>query len=438
MRSPQHLPIPGRRAGVAIKKLSTRKHILAPDPARGGPAVSALNFLNVLPGPELELFASDMRNGKVLMSLPYSNDKTMYVIAHITNPAHLSAVDFDGDDRNDLLVANLGSIAPMVHTRGGVYWLRQTKKKLFKTIELYKGLGRVSDVQAADFDGDGDLDLIVAEYGSRLNGRVLVLEQISKGRNKPKFKLHVVDTRAGAINVPIADFNGDGRPDFAAVFAEHHEAISVFVNQGGFEFQEVSIFKAPHPAWGHTGLVVHDIDQDGDPDLLATNGDGFDSGGETGGLLQPFHGIQIFENRGQLDFKRHERLDLRGAHSVTAADFDLDGDLDLGASVFQPFLSKEARRALELDSVVWFEQTKPFTFARHSIEAFKTVHAAVTSGDFDLDGDQDLAVGVFTMPPIDPRDPNREAIWNNRSGAETGEWVQLYVNLAQSDTRTKP
>jgi hypothetical protein len=81
-----------------------------------------------------------------------------------------------------------------------------------------------------------------------------------------------------------------------------------------------------------------------------------------------------------------------------------------------------------LDSVVWFEQTAKFTYARHAVEAFETEHASLAAGDFDLDGDTDLAVGRFTMPSIDPKNPDRGAIWNNQAAPERGEWVKLFVN----------
>ena len=60
-------------------------------------------------------------------------------------------------------------------------WLRGGAEDDESVVVLLDGLGRVADVQPADFDRDGDLDLVVAEFGWRETGRLLMLEQIRSG-----------------------------------------------------------------------------------------------------------------------------------------------------------------------------------------------------------------------------------------------------------------
>ena len=93
-------------------------------------------------------------------------------------------------------------------------------------------------------------------------------------------------------------------------------------------------FKRPIPHGDTQGLEVTDFDLDGDLDLLITNGDGFDAGG----LLQPFHGVQLLLNKGDGHFMPQPLMPFRGAHRAEAGDIDGDGDLDIAACAFHPFL----------------------------------------------------------------------------------------------------
>ena len=104
---------------------------------------------------------------------------------------------------------------------GKVVWLRGDGKGGFKPHVLLDGVGRVADVQVADFAGNGKLGLVVAVFGMR-KGEIILLENETTDWSKPKFTPRILDERAGPIRVPVADLNGDGKPDFVALIGQEH------------------------------------------------------------------------------------------------------------------------------------------------------------------------------------------------------------------------
>src|SRR5262249_10337939 len=138
------------------------------------------------------------------------------LIGKAAHPAHAEPCDLDGDGRVDLVIAELGSFMPADHADGKVLWLRRTAEGGWQPGVLQAGLGRVADVQPGDFDGDGDVDLVVAEFGWRKTGRIVLLENLGSQSGEPAFQLRELDPRHGTIHVPTVDLDGDGRLDFVA------------------------------------------------------------------------------------------------------------------------------------------------------------------------------------------------------------------------------
>jgi hypothetical protein len=221
----------------------------------------------------LEVFAADMSNGLVLRGSPARPEAGLEIVARVPNPCHTEAVDLDQDGVLDLLVANLGGVTPGDHKNGSVVWLKGRADGSFETRTLASGLPRIADVQAADFDKDGDLDLVVAAFGWREVGSTLLFENRTTDWSSPRFEAHEVDWRQGPIHVPVIDLDKDGRPDFVDLISQHHETVQAFLNQGKNTFAAKTIYAAPHPGWGTSAIQLIDIDKDGDVDLLLTNVD---------------------------------------------------------------------------------------------------------------------------------------------------------------------
>jgi hypothetical protein len=335
-----------------------------------------------------------MRFGSVMSFKPYEPQPQVTEIGQLPHPSHVEPVDYDKDGILDLLVGDLGQYLPSDHEQGAVAWLRGRKDGTFAPLSL-DGWPRVSDVQAADFDGDGRLDLAVAAFGWRRTGHFTVLENETTDYARPSFSPVRVDARTGAIHSPIVDLNGDNRPDVVVLFAQEHESVVAFLNTGpGIQFEPKTIYEGPHPNWGSSGIQVVDLDKDGDADVLLTHGDTFDDK-----ILKPYHGIQWLENTGTYPFTVHALATMPGVHRAEAADLDGDGDLDIAACAL---VSSDDAETAALPALAWLEQTRPGVFERHVIQVGLPTHATLAVGDYDADGDVDIVTGNFSFgPPVE-------------------------------------
>ena len=358
--------------------------------AEGPPLVANVAFLDLDGKGRPLVVAAEMASGLVLGADPTRSDGRLDVLGRVPHPCHVAAADLDVDGHTDLLVADLGVVAPGDDEKGSVVWLRRQPDGSFQAVTLADRLPRVADVEAADFDQDGDLDLVVAAFGWRWIGGIYLLENRTTDWRRPSFVRRELDSRTGAIHVPVADLNGDGRPDFVALISQQHETVVAFLGDGRGGFRRETVDAAQHPGWGSSGLSLVDFDRDGDLDALVTNGDMLDDF-----VLKPYHGIRWLENRGSFPWVPHPIAGLPGVERARAADLDGDGDLDVVACSFVPPAEEKGPPALpDPASIVWLEQTEPGVFARHTLERGGR-HVSLDTADYDGDGDIDLLVGNF-------------------------------------------
>jgi VCBS repeat protein len=419
-RSPVELPLPPPWP-EGDGGLRFERQPWSPDGPAKAPVTANVRFFDLDGDGRPELVSCDMRQGLVLLGEPAKAMGALRPIARVPNPAHSERVDLDTDGRQDLLVADLGDFLPEDHRKGSIVWLRQTGPLQFEATTLVSGLPRTADVQAADFDGDGDLDLVAAEFGWRTVGGVLVYENKTTDWKQPRFEGRVVDPRPGAIHVPIVDLDHDGKPDFVAMISQQYEHVVAYLNRGGQGFQQETIFRAIVPMWGSSGIQLIDLDKDGDLDLLMTNGDSLDDF-----TIRPFHGVRWFENEGRFPWKQHELVLMPGVHRAQAADMDGDGDLDVVAAAFLPNVERPQSQLRDslgkqapLTSLGWLEQTKPGVFAPHVLEQGSLAHATLDLADVDGDGDVDLVTGNFVGPTFASRETSAApeaplVLWINR------------------------
>src|SRR5947209_12904109 len=184
------------------------ERVTYPPPVPGKLAISHVSVVHLThpTGGPPDLLATDMQNGRIMLMTPADPKPAWRVLGQVTNPAHATVVDLDGDGILDILVADLGSYSPTDRACGSVAWLKGRGDGTYADpVILLKDVGRVADVQAADFRGTGRLDLIVGVFGLLQAGEVILLENETTDWSRPRFVPRQIDKRHGAIHVPVAD-----------------------------------------------------------------------------------------------------------------------------------------------------------------------------------------------------------------------------------------
>jgi VCBS repeat protein len=307
----------------------------------------------------------------------------------IPGPAHVWTADVNGNGRLDVLVASMGKILPINDRIGAVVVLENLDNRNFKKHLLIDQVARVTDVRAANLSEhqDGRLDLVVGQFGYN-QGETRWMEN----RGNWEFVSRIVNTQSGCINTPVADFLGEGRPQIAALISQEWEEVHLIRDFGQKQFRDTVVWGSTNEDFGSSGLNIADVNRDGRPDLIFSNGDALDY---SGAGSRPWHGMQWLENRGGGSFAFHRVGFLAGAFSPCAADLNGDGFIDLIAvSAFADWSKPDA-----VSLMAWINDGRQnFTPV---VLAHRPTHLITLAvGDLDGNGVPVLVTGGFhAFPP---------------------------------------
>lgn len=126
--------------------------------------------------------------------------------------------------------------------------------------------------ELADLNGDGRLDVIVTEEnGADSEAETYWWEQPTDP-TQPDWTPHLVTTQATTNSLDAADMDGDGDVDL--VLAEHRgeRRLSIWVNDGAGNFTEQPVDSGKE---SHLGARTVDLDGDGDLDIVSIAWDDF-------------------------------------------------------------------------------------------------------------------------------------------------------------------
>ena len=266
----------------------------------------------------------------------------------------LATGDFNGDGIGDLAVADDGCGQVTILLGNGDGTFREGGN--FETGG--SGIFAPYSVAVGDFNGDGKLDLAAA---NELMNSVSVL----LGNGDGTFQSHVdYATVPDCRQVATGDFNGDGRLDLV-VSSGSDNAVSVLLGNGNGTFQPQSQYQ--HDGTDNPYLILADLNRDGKLDVAVANNGG---------------GVPVLLGNGDGTFHSGVRYATGGfSASVTAADFNGDGILDLVTSNY--FSSNISLLLGNGDG----------TFEAHVDYPAGDGARGIAAGDFNGDGRLDLAVG---------------------------------------------
>jgi protocatechuate 3,4-dioxygenase beta subunit len=209
--------------------------------------------------------------------------------------------DFNGDGKLDLAVANEMSNTVSILLGNG--------DGTFQTAVNYDVGSYPRSVTAGDFNGDGKLDLAVANYFSS-NVSILL------GNDDGTFQT-AVNYSAGTnpSSVTTGDFNGDGKLDLA-VANSGGNTVSILLGNGDGTFQTAMNYGVGTNPFS---VTTGDFNGDGKLDLAVAN-----SGGNT---------VSILLGNGDGTFQTAVSYGVGSyPYIVTTGDFNGDGKLDLAVT----------------------------------------------------------------------------------------------------------
>src|SRR5437773_3506169 len=273
-------------------------------------------------------------------------------------PYSVAAGDLNGDGRLDLVVANslANTVSVLLGSGDGTF-------QAARTFDAGLGSGPIW-VEIADVNGDGKPDILLANQ-SRASVGVLL------GNGDGTFQPPMNFPTAGNLpeSITVGDFNGDGKLD-VAVAHFYSNNITVLLGNGDGTFQPAYVVATFAPDMYLIPVKAGDVNGDGKLDLVTA------SVGNVMGAVMLGNGDGTFQPPRIMPF-------IGDPESIAIRDFNGDGKMDLA---FANDDAPDAKVTVMLgNGDGTFQAAQRFSVGAAESESLAT-------GDFNGDGKVDLVV----------------------------------------------
>jgi len=296
------------------------------------------------------------------------------------DPWGLTAGDFDGNGKLDLVAATPATVPPqpnVINNSGGISILRQDPALAgsFLPSQWVSTGGAATDAAIAQLTSDTLADVIVAD-GVLANGRALLLEQ---DPSSPGTLLAPASLSAGSgqgsEDVAVADIDGDGFSDI--VLAAYDYVVVFYQRVGGFD-PALLLPAGVRPQ----GVAVADLDGNGRADIVVANAGNAPAGGVGGASVTVLLQTSLGE------FHASNILVEDGARRVAIANLDADSRPDIAVvSLVYQSVSLPSRVSVLLQS-----STNPGQFAVSGVYDGPSSGNFIATGDINHDGLVDIVI----------------------------------------------
>lgn len=281
----------------------------------------------------------------------------------------------------------------------------------------------------ADFNGDGKEDFAVTNSKAKQVSALLGNgDGTFQSASKP-----TVGPRPGSVTT--ADFNSDGKADLAVAnnmsYYSEPSGVSVLLGNGDGTFQEAVDYAGES---GPDHVITADFNGDGNEDLATANyGSDFTGGG--GVLVMLGEGDGTFQDPSSVAEVNNK------PNSITAADFDGDRNVDLATTHYDFADGNPGFVSVRLGygDGANFQEAQNFTVANYA--------RSITSPDFNADNYPDLATshapetnGISVLmnipPPDDTTAPTIDWVYPEEGARYVYPTEDVYAGFSEAMDRS--